>query len=109
MTATRPPLPSFTCPACGNTSHHPDDVANGYCGRCHQFTGRPQSQPQGWAPPPVQVNVAVPQGPQGYITQGQMGYGQLLFHWTMIVCTCGLWWFVYRSKKRKLRSVTRAV
>ncbi|WP_428950978.1 hypothetical protein [Streptomyces sp. cg35] len=31
--------PSFTCPVCSATSHHPKDVANGYCGRCHRFTG----------------------------------------------------------------------
>lgn len=31
--------PSFTCPTCGTVSHHPQDVANGYCGRCHAFTG----------------------------------------------------------------------
>lgn len=30
---------SFTCPACGMTSHNPDDVAQGYCGNCHDFTG----------------------------------------------------------------------
>lgn len=32
------PVLSITCPACGATSYHPDDVANGYCGRCHAFT-----------------------------------------------------------------------
>ena len=29
---------SFTCPACGMTSHHPDDARYGYCGACHAFT-----------------------------------------------------------------------
>lgn len=29
----------FTCPACGTASSHPEDIANGYCGRCHAFTG----------------------------------------------------------------------
>lgn len=29
----------FTCPRCGRTSHHPDDVRHGYCGACHAFTG----------------------------------------------------------------------
>lgn len=32
-------IPSFTCPACGMTSHHPADAENGYCGNCHAFTG----------------------------------------------------------------------
>jgi hypothetical protein len=31
--------PSFTCPECGATSWHPQDVQYGYCGRCHAFTG----------------------------------------------------------------------
>ena len=30
---------SFTCPECGATSHHPMDVRDGYCGRCHDWTG----------------------------------------------------------------------
>lgn len=30
---------SFTCPKCGRTSHHPEDVAHGYCGNCHDWTG----------------------------------------------------------------------
>lgn len=28
----------FTCPRCGRSSSHPDDIANGYCGACHDFT-----------------------------------------------------------------------
>lgn len=35
-----PGVPSFTCPACGMTSHHPADAAHGYCGNCHAFTGQ---------------------------------------------------------------------
>lgn len=31
---------SFQCPRCEAVSHHPEDVAAGYCGRCHAFTGR---------------------------------------------------------------------
>lgn len=33
-----PAGPSFTCPRCGMTSHSPDDVREGYCGRCHDWT-----------------------------------------------------------------------
>lgn len=29
----------FTCPVCKRTSYHPEDVAEGYCGHCHKFTG----------------------------------------------------------------------
>jgi hypothetical protein len=32
--------PGFTCPRCGRTSHHPDDIREGYCGACHDWTGR---------------------------------------------------------------------
>lgn len=31
--------PSITCPVCGATSHNPNDVREGYCGRCHDWTG----------------------------------------------------------------------
>lgn len=36
---TCPGTPSFTCPDCGATSYHPEDVRHGYCGACHAFTG----------------------------------------------------------------------
>lgn len=32
---------AFQCPRCGARSAHPTDVAEGYCGRCHAWTGRP--------------------------------------------------------------------
>lgn len=35
------PESSITCPRCGATSHHPDDVASGYCGACHWWTSDP--------------------------------------------------------------------
>jgi transposase len=31
--------PFFTCPRCGMISHNPNDVREGYCGRCHDWTG----------------------------------------------------------------------
>jgi hypothetical protein len=31
---------SFTCPRCGAVSQNPNDVREGYCGRCHDWTGR---------------------------------------------------------------------
>ncbi|HEY9415623.1 MAG TPA: hypothetical protein VIQ30_12745 [Pseudonocardia sp.] len=30
---------SFTCPQCKAVSYHPEDVRQGYCGRCHTFAG----------------------------------------------------------------------
>lgn len=36
---TDEPRPSFTCPRCSRTSHHPKDAEFGYCGACHDFTG----------------------------------------------------------------------
>jgi ribosomal protein S27AE len=32
--------PAFTCPRCGATSRSADDIAAGYCGRCHDWTGQ---------------------------------------------------------------------
>lgn len=32
---------SITCPRCGATSYHPEDIAQGYCGRCHWWTSDP--------------------------------------------------------------------
>lgn len=34
-------LPSITCPRCGRTSRNPNDVREGYCGNCHDWTGAP--------------------------------------------------------------------
>jgi hypothetical protein len=31
-------LRAFTCPRCGMTSRNPDDVREGYCGACHDWT-----------------------------------------------------------------------
>lgn len=30
----------FTCPRCAWVTHHPVDVAEGYCGNCHDWTGK---------------------------------------------------------------------
>jgi len=30
-------VPSITCPVCHRTSYNPNDIANRYCGFCHQF------------------------------------------------------------------------
>jgi hypothetical protein len=32
---------SITCPRCGRTSHNPNDVREGYCGACHDWTTTP--------------------------------------------------------------------
>lgn len=34
--------PSITCPVCKMTSYHPEDIRQGYCGNCHDFTGSPE-------------------------------------------------------------------
>ena len=34
----RPPV-HITCPRCGMTSSNPNDVREGYCGNCHDWTG----------------------------------------------------------------------
>ena len=30
--------PSITCPVCGMTSYNPNDIREGYCGHCHDWT-----------------------------------------------------------------------
>ncbi|MFB7649431.1 hypothetical protein ACFC0S_15760 [Streptomyces sp. NPDC056084] len=35
------PWPSIVCPECAMESWHPKDVEEGYCGRCHWWTGDP--------------------------------------------------------------------
>jgi hypothetical protein len=32
------PADTITCPRCGMTSAHPTDIAEGYCGNCHDWT-----------------------------------------------------------------------
>jgi len=29
----------FVCPVCGMVSYHPTDIAEGFCGNCHDWTG----------------------------------------------------------------------
>lgn len=29
---------SITCPFCGVTSHNPNDIENGWCGACNEYT-----------------------------------------------------------------------
>lgn len=33
---------SITCPVCHRTSYNPNDVREGYCGACHDWTSPPQ-------------------------------------------------------------------
>ncbi len=32
---------SITCPKCGRTSYHPQDIKAQYCGYCHDWTSTP--------------------------------------------------------------------
>lgn len=32
-----PPVPAFHCPRCHGISYNPNDIANRYCGLCHEF------------------------------------------------------------------------
>lgn len=65
--------PSITCPRCGRTSHHRVDVAEGYCGACHDWTA--ERTPAGALPggilvetdpnlPRDQVQIISPGGPR---------------------------------------------
>lgn len=31
-------IPSITCPVCGKTSYHANDIEYGYCASCHAYT-----------------------------------------------------------------------
>lgn len=42
---TDPVQESITCPECGMTSYNPNDVREGYCGNCHDFTSRVPEMP----------------------------------------------------------------
>lgn len=46
-----PVAASFTCPVCAMTSYNPVDVAEGYCGACHDWTAMHGRLPGGgiWA------------------------------------------------------------
>jgi predicted RNA-binding Zn-ribbon protein involved in translation (DUF1610 family) len=33
---------AFTCPRCGSRSYNPNDIREGYCGACHDWTGGTQ-------------------------------------------------------------------
>ena len=35
-------FPSITCPQCGMTSYNPNDIREGYCGNCHDWTSPPK-------------------------------------------------------------------
>jgi ribosomal protein L37E len=35
---------SITCPRCGMTSYNPDDIDEGYCGNCHDWTSKPREE-----------------------------------------------------------------
>lgn len=35
----------FACPRCGAVSYNPNDIKEGYCGRCHWWTGHPTLGP----------------------------------------------------------------
>jgi hypothetical protein len=37
-------MASITCPVCGRVSHHPKDIAEGYCGACHDWTTPPMEE-----------------------------------------------------------------
>jgi hypothetical protein len=40
------------------------------------------------------------------VSRNRMGYFSLMFHWFMILCTCGLWYPIYASARRARSTVT---
>lgn len=56
---------AFTCPRCQRTSHSPEDERQGYCGACHDSTGRgtvhASAEPTGdWQCPECGLRLLVP-------------------------------------------------
>lgn len=58
---------------------------------------------------PQQYQQPQQQFPRESVTMTGMGAGSMIFHWTMIICTCGFWYPVYAARKRAAdrKSVTR--
>lgn len=79
----------------------------------YPYQGQPPQYPYQQQYPPayqqrpvvMQQNVAIG-GPRRAISRNRMSFGVEIFHWTMIICTCGLWTPVYLSGKRKRKTVT---
>lgn len=76
-----------------------------------QYQGQPQQYPyqQQYPPPPQyapQPQYQPPQQPRRAVSRNRMSFGVEIFHWTMIICTCGLWTPIYLSGKRKRKTVT---
>lgn len=44
-------MPSITCPCCQSVTSRPDNIANGYCGRCHWWTSDQMMAPYHFALP----------------------------------------------------------
>jgi hypothetical protein len=76
----------------------------------HGQSQYPQQYPAQY-PPQQQYQPQQPQQqfPRESVTKTGMSAGEIAFHWTMIICTCGFWWPVYAGRKHKKNrtSVTR--
>lgn len=58
----RTDYPCYTCPRCHMTSYNPNDIAEGYCGNCHDWTSAPigvRLPRHSWA---TRVGVRLPEG-----------------------------------------------
>lgn len=73
----------------------------------------PGGQPQQYPPPQyvpqpqIQIhNINAQGGSRRSVSRNRMSFGVEIFHWTMILCTGGLWIPVYLSGKRKRKTVT---
>jgi hypothetical protein len=58
-------------------------------------------QPSPYGPPPAACGP-----PQRAVTRRPMPISLELFHWAMMLVTCGLWLPVYLASKRSRKSVT---
>lgn len=82
MTAAALP-PSITCPVCAATSYHPRDIAEGYCGQCHDWTSEAEAITDGVAarytpgryPPNFSLDLADQPMPPRYIVHDDGSIG----------------------------------
>jgi cbb3-type cytochrome oxidase subunit 3 len=44
---------------------------------------------------------------EGTSVRQRMGTAETALHMVMIICTCGVWYLVYRSRKNKIERTTR--
>lgn len=61
---------SITCPDCGYTSYNPNDIREGFCGLCHDWTSK---RPDRWTGLEITVDAYYGDHRYGYYYDGYRG------------------------------------